>query len=98
VLSDLTWNTFRDHWILEYEIPKFDGDLGTPNCFIPLDKATCDRKVTYLRDAFGSQRDKHWFTSETFMGLMRLRGMECRARPGYAEAFYARKAVIDFEP
>jgi LmbE family N-acetylglucosaminyl deacetylase len=95
VLSDLTWNTFRDHLILEYEIPKFDGDLGTPNCFVPLDKATCERKVTFLHDAFGTQRDKHWFTAETFMGLMRLRGMECRSRPGYAEAFYVRKAVID---
>ena len=63
VLSDLTWNTFRDHWILEYEIPKFDGDLGTPNCFVPLDKTTCERKVQYLERAFGSQRDKHWFSS-----------------------------------
>jgi LmbE family N-acetylglucosaminyl deacetylase len=96
VLSDLTWNTFRDHLILEYEIPKFDGDLGSPNCFVPLDKATCDQKVTFLHDAFGTQRDKHWFTGETFMGLMRLRGMECRSRPGYAEAFYVRKAVIEF--
>jgi len=96
VLSDLAWNTFRDHLILEYEIPKFDGDLGTPNCFVPLDKATCDLKIKYLHDAFGTQRDKHWFTSETFLGLMRLRGMECRSRPGYAEAFYVRKAVIDF--
>jgi LmbE family N-acetylglucosaminyl deacetylase len=95
VLSDLTWNTFRDHLILEYEIPKFDGDLGSPNCFVQLDKATCEQKVKFLQDAFGTQRDKHWFTAETFMGLMRLRGMECRSRPGYAEAFYVRKAVID---
>jgi LmbE family N-acetylglucosaminyl deacetylase len=95
LLSDLTWNTFRDHWILEYEIPKFDGDLGTPNCFVPLDVDTCARKVKNLQQAFGSQRDKHWFTNETFMGLMRLRGMECRAPGGYAEAFYARKAVLD---
>jgi LmbE family N-acetylglucosaminyl deacetylase len=95
VLSDLTWNTFRDHLILEYEIPKFDGDLGSPNCFVQLDKATCEQKVNFLNDAFGTQRDKHWFTAETFMGLMRLRGMECRSRPGYAEAFYVRKAVID---
>jgi LmbE family N-acetylglucosaminyl deacetylase len=96
LLSDLTWNTFRDHWILEYEIPKFDGDLGSPNCFVPLDRATCDRKIEILRQAFGSQRDKHWFTDETFLGLMRLRGMECRAEPGYAEAFYGRKSVIAF--
>ena len=94
VLSDLTWNTFRDHWVLEYEIPKFDGDLGTPNCFLSLDGPTCSRKVQYLNDAFGTQRDKHWFTSETFMGLMRLRGMECRAPTGYAEAFYSRKVAF----
>jgi LmbE family N-acetylglucosaminyl deacetylase len=96
VLSDLTWNTFRDHLILEYEVPKFDGDLGTPNCFVPLDRSICEQKVRFLHDAFGTQRDKHWFTAETFMGLMRLRGMECRSRPGYAEAFYVRKAVVEF--
>jgi LmbE family N-acetylglucosaminyl deacetylase len=94
LLSDLTWNTFRDHWILEYEIPKFDGDLGIPNCFVPLEKAICDRKVKCLEAAFGSQRDKHWFSGETFRGLMRLRGMECRAPAGYAEAFYSRKLTI----
>ena len=94
VLSDLAWNTFRDHLVLEYEIPKFDGDLGTPNCFLPLDRATALRKAAYLQRAFGTQRDKHWFSEETFMGLMRLRGMECRAPGGYAEAFYARKVVL----
>ena len=94
VLSDLAWNTFRDHWILEYEIPKYDGDLGAPNCFVPLDASTCERKVKYLDDAFGSQRDKHWFSAETFMGLMRLRGMECRAPGGLAEAFYSRKISL----
>jgi LmbE family N-acetylglucosaminyl deacetylase len=94
LLSELTWNTFRDHWILEYEIPKFDGDLGAPNCFVPLDRDTCRRKVEYLLSAFGSQRDKHWFTDETFMALMRLRGMECRAPGGFAEAFYSRKTVL----
>jgi len=94
VLSDLTWNTFRDHWILEYEIPKFDGDLGTPNCFMPLDRRICSRKVKCLNEAFGTQRDRHWFTDETFIGLMRLRGMECRAPQGYAEAFYARKVLF----
>jgi LmbE family N-acetylglucosaminyl deacetylase len=94
VLSDLTWNTFRDHLVLEYEIPKFDGDLGVPNCFVPLDDGTCAQKVQYLATVFGSQRDKHWFTNETFMGLMRLRGMECRAPGGYAEAFYARKLPL----
>jgi LmbE family N-acetylglucosaminyl deacetylase len=94
LLSDLTWNTFRDHFILEYEIPKFDGDLGTPNCFVPLDRRICTRKVKYLLEAFGSQRDKHWFADETFLGLMRLRGMECRAPGGYAEAFYGRKVAL----
>jgi LmbE family N-acetylglucosaminyl deacetylase len=93
VLSDLAWNTFRNHWILEYEIPKFDGDLGVPNCFVPLDRSTCDRKVEYLKTAFATQWEKHWFTAETFMGLMRLRGMECCAE--YAEAFYGRKTVLD---
>jgi LmbE family N-acetylglucosaminyl deacetylase len=94
VLSDLAWNTFRDHLVLEYEIPKFDGDLGQPNCFVALDRATAARKAKFLGQAFGSQRDKHWFSDETFIGLMRLRGMECRAPGGYAEAFYARKAVL----
>ena len=97
VLSDLTWNTFRDHLILEYEIPKFDGDLGTPNCFVAARQGDLrTRRSEHLNDAFGTQRDKHWFTAETFMGLMRLRGMECRSRPGFAEAFYVRKAVIRF--
>jgi LmbE family N-acetylglucosaminyl deacetylase len=97
VLSDLTWNTFRDHWVLEYEIPKFDGDLGAPNFFVPVSKTTCAAKVKYLEEAFGSQRDKHWFSGETFMGLMRLRGMECRSATGYAEAFYARKVALNVE-
>jgi len=96
VLSDLAWNTFRNHFVLEYEIPKFDGDLGQANCFVPLDRATAARKASYLDKAFGTQRDKHWFSSETFMGLMRLRGMECRAPGGYAEAFYSRKASLQF--
>jgi LmbE family N-acetylglucosaminyl deacetylase len=94
LLSDLTWNTFRNHFILEYEIPKFDGDLGAPNCFVPLRRSACTRKVKYLKTVFGTQRDKHWFSEDTFMALMRLRGMECRAADGYAEAFYARKVVI----
>jgi LmbE family N-acetylglucosaminyl deacetylase len=94
VLSDLAWNTFRDHLVLEYEIPKFDGDLGKPNCFVPLTRALSLRKAKYLEQVFGSQRDKHWFSTETFLGLMRLRGMECRAPSGYAEAFYGRKIVL----
>jgi LmbE family N-acetylglucosaminyl deacetylase len=91
VLSDLAWNTFRDHLILEYEIPKYDGDIGSPNVFVPLDRKTCARKIDYLQQAFGTQRGKDWFAAETFRGLMRLRGMECRASDGHAEAFYARK-------
>jgi LmbE family N-acetylglucosaminyl deacetylase len=94
VLSDLAWNTFRDHVILEYEIPKFDGDLGSPNCFVALDREICARKVKFLGDAFGTQRDKHWFSDETFWALLRLRGMECRASGGYAEAFYGRKIAL----
>ena len=94
VISDLTWNTFRNHPILEYEIPKYDGDLGAPNCFVPLDSSAYRRKVRYLDAAFGTQRTKHWFSEDTFLGLMRLRGMECCARTGYAEAFYGRKLVI----
>jgi LmbE family N-acetylglucosaminyl deacetylase len=94
VVSDLTWNTFRDHLVLEYEIPKYDGDFGSPNVFVPLDRPTCRRKATCLNTVFRSQREKHWFGNETFLGLMRLRGMECRAPDGYAEAFYARKLVL----
>jgi LmbE family N-acetylglucosaminyl deacetylase len=94
VLSDLAWNTFRDHLVLEYEIPKFDGDLGQPNLFVPLERTMAVRKAKLLGQAFGSQRDKHWFSDETFIGLMRMRGMECRAPGGYAEAFYARKTVL----
>ena len=97
-ISDLTWNTFRNHLVLEYEIPKFDGDLGTPNCFVPLSRATSVRKTEHLGNAFTTQTDKHWFSAETFLGLMRLRGVECRAPEGYAEAFYARKFVLGASP
>jgi len=93
-ICELTWNTFRNHLVLEYEIPKYDGDLGAPNCFVPLDRGTCKRKVAYLQRMFGTQRGKHWFDDETFFGLMRLRGMESRSPSGYAEAFYARKMVL----
>lgn len=97
LIAELTWNSFRDHLILEYEIPKYDGDLGQPNVFIPLDKKVCDTKVDFLMEAFQTQRSKRWFDPQTFLGLMRLRGMECNAPSGYAEAFYCRKAVIGFE-
>jgi LmbE family N-acetylglucosaminyl deacetylase len=93
-LGELSWNTFRDHFILEYEIPKYDGDLGQPSVFVPLDLDVCQKKVRYIMDAFQSQRHKHWFQPETFLSLMRLRGMECNATSGYAEAFYCRKLVL----
>ena len=90
-ISDLAWNTFRRALILEYEIPKWDGDLGIPNFFLPLSADTADRKIRLLMDAFASQRSKDWFSEDTFRGLARLRGMECRAASGFAEAFSARK-------
>ena len=93
-VSELTWNTFRDHVILEYEIPKWDGDTGRPNVYIPASRAVMDRKTKLLSDHFGSQRSKDWFDSEIFMGLARLRGMECRAADGFAEAFHARKLTM----
>ena len=94
VISDLTWNTFRNELILEYEIPKWDGDFGQPNVYVPVSDATARRKVRALLSTFGSQRSKDWFSQETFLGLMRLRGMECRAKAGSAEAFYARKITF----
>jgi LmbE family N-acetylglucosaminyl deacetylase len=95
LISDLTWNTYRDHLILEYEIPKYDGDLGSPNCFVPLDEATCRRKVQSIVDVFQTQHNRHWFTQETFFSLLRLRGIESGAASGYAEGFFCRKAVFD---
>jgi LmbE family N-acetylglucosaminyl deacetylase len=94
LIADLTWQTFRDHWILEYEIPKYDGDLGQPSVFIPLSPEVSQQKVRYLMEAFPSQQSKRWFAAETFLALMRLRGMECQAPSGYAEAFYCRKLVL----
>jgi LmbE family N-acetylglucosaminyl deacetylase len=93
LVCELTWNTFRDHMILEYEVPKYDGDMGSPNFFSPLPADIVEAKVDGLMRFFASQRSKMWFTSDTFRALMRLRGMECRAPSGFAEAFYARKAV-----
>jgi LmbE family N-acetylglucosaminyl deacetylase len=93
-ISELTWNTFRNHLILEYEIPKYDGDLGAPNFFVPLDESICRRKIDYILDAFHSQREKQWFSSDLFSSILRLRGMEANAPSGYAEGFYCRKAVL----
>lgn len=94
LLSELTWNTFRDHLILEYEIPKYDGDMGQPNLFVPLEAPLYEHKVDYLLDAFKSQRSKRWFDRACFLGLMRIRGMESNSPSGYAEAFHTRKVVI----
>jgi LmbE family N-acetylglucosaminyl deacetylase len=94
LIAELTWNTFRNHLILEYEIPKYDGDLGQPSFFVPLPGDVCQRKVRYIMDAFQSQHAKGWFEEDTFLALMRLRGMECAAPSGYAEAFYCRKIVV----
>jgi LmbE family N-acetylglucosaminyl deacetylase len=90
----LTWNTFRDHCILEYEVPKWDGDLGQPNVYVPIAAETVKRKIDLLTMHFGSQRTKHWFDTETFRGLARLRGMECRAPENYAEALFASKLIL----
>jgi LmbE family N-acetylglucosaminyl deacetylase len=94
IVGELTWNTFRKHMILEYEIPKYDGGLGSPSAFVPLKTATVSRKVSVLMKAFATQRSKSWFSADTFNGLMRLRGIECNAPSGYAEAFYVRKLVL----
>jgi LmbE family N-acetylglucosaminyl deacetylase len=93
LLCELTWNTFRDHLILEYEIPKYDGDLGSPNFFIHLSEDDCQRKVDAILKHFRTQENKDWFTEETFYALMRIRGVESKAPEKYAEAFYCRKLV-----
>jgi LmbE family N-acetylglucosaminyl deacetylase len=94
VLSDLSWNTFRNHVILEYEIPKYDGDFGVPNFFVPVTKAHCARKSRLLLKHFQSQSGKHWFTTELFLATGRIRGMECNSPTEYAEAFYSRKMLL----
>ena len=94
LVSDLTWQTFRRHLILEYEVPKYDGDLGVPNVFVPLTAPVARAKIRGLLSTYRSQRRKRWFTSDTFHGILRLRGLESGAQDGLAEAFYARKAVL----
>jgi LmbE family N-acetylglucosaminyl deacetylase len=93
-ISDLTWNTWRRHLILEYEVPKYDGDLGTPNLFVPLGKEVCARKAKYICDVFQTEANKQWLTEDTFQAILRLRGVECAAPEKYAEAFYCRKLVL----
>jgi LmbE family N-acetylglucosaminyl deacetylase len=94
LISELTWNTFRDHLILEYEIIKYDGDLGSPNVFVQLSEEVCAKKMKYLMENFQSQRSHQWFTEEAFRAILRLRGVESNAPSKFAEAFYARKLVL----
>lgn len=94
LVCDLTWNTFRNHFILEYEIPKYDGDLGNPNFYVHLNESTCQNKARYILENFQSQRGKSWFTEETFLSILRLRGIESNAPNNYAEGFYCRKITF----
>ena len=91
LVADLTWQTFRDHLILEYEVPKYDGDLGAPNVFVPLPEPVCRRKIAHILASFPSQADRRWFKQEVFAALLRLRGVESNAPSDHAEAFYVRK-------
>jgi len=94
MLSDLTWNTWRKHLILEFEIPKYDGDFGAPNVFVPLSAGTLERKVELILQAFPTQAGRGWFTADLFRAVARIRGMECAAPENFAEAFYCRKVVL----
>jgi LmbE family N-acetylglucosaminyl deacetylase len=93
-VAELTWNTFRDHAIAEYEIPKYEGDLGHPNLYVPLSTEVAERKIDLLFEHFTSQLGRSWFRKETFRGMMAVRGVECNAKSGFAEAFHVRKIVI----
>jgi len=92
--AEFTWNTFRNHWILEYEIPKYEGDLGQPNVFVPITDECCRRKVEFTVESFASQRDKPWFTEDLLRATLRLRGVECQSPTGFAEGFYSRKMCL----
>jgi len=94
LISELTWNTFRNHLILEYEIPKYDGDLGKPNVFMPINEIICQKKVDIVTSCYSSQGNKNWFTKDLFFALLRIRGMESNAPSRYAEAFYCRKLIL----
>jgi len=94
LISDLTWNTFRDHFILEYEIPKYDGDLGNPNFYVHLDESLVQMKISLMSSIFKTQKEKHWFTEETFRSILRIRGIESNSPSKYAEAFHCRKIVF----
>ena len=94
LVNELTWNTFRNHLILEYEIPKWDGDLGVPNAYLPISQAAGKQKIQLLEEVYASQRDKSWFTPDLFWSLLRIRGMECNSPSHIAEAFHARKILL----
>ena len=94
IVSELTWNTYRDHLILEYEILKYDGDLGNPNFFVHLDQSICQKKIDLLMDCFKTQQNKDWFTPDAFLSLLRIRGIESKAPGNYAEGFYSRKMAL----
>jgi len=94
LICELTWNTWRDHTILEYEIPKYDGDLGQPNTFVSISSVHVESKVKTVMEVYASQASKDWFDAETLKAIMRLRGVECNAPDRYAEAFYGRKLVL----
>jgi LmbE family N-acetylglucosaminyl deacetylase len=94
IVAELTYNIFRDHLVWEYEIPKYDGDLGNPNLFLPLTKEQQHQKIAAILENFPSQRARHWFTADTFAAILRLRGIGCNAPSGFAEGFYCRKAVV----
>ncbi len=94
LVCELTWNTFRDHLILEYEVPKYDADLGTPNVFVPISEESARAKIRHLLDSYPSQANRRWFTEDLFEALLRIRGMECNSPTGLAEAFHGRKVVL----
>src|SRR5262249_9082202 len=98
LLAELAWNTFRDHLILEYEIPKYDGDMASPNLYVPLPEETCRRKVDHIRRAVPSQAGNQWFSSDTVWSVLRLRGVECTAPSRFAEGFYCRKMALSCFP
>jgi LmbE family N-acetylglucosaminyl deacetylase len=94
VVAELTWNTFREHMILEYEIPKYEGDLGMPNVFMPLSEQTCEQKIEAILSSFPTQREKSWFTRDTFWSLLRIRGIESGSTSPFAEGFHCRKMIL----
>jgi LmbE family N-acetylglucosaminyl deacetylase len=94
LVSELTWNTFRDHLILEYEIIKYDGDIGIPNLFVHLTDAICRDKINIIIDSFKTQREKDWFTQDAFFSILRIRGIESKAPEKYAEGFYCKKLIL----